>query len=153
MIRRVSERRRKLEAEAGPWREQFKATVGRCEYCFKPKAPEYLDCDEIARGATRSISLTAEYAILVVCRPCHRMVQPWSRAKRLALLYIARPSSFDLEKWYELTQRRWPDWEEISRWVDVLTMLRSDETDKMTGAGVEAPASLNTLSCKGAKHV
>jgi hypothetical protein len=124
-IRRISPKRRKLNAAVKPWRDALKESVGRCDHCRKLKAPEYLDCDEISRGCTRGISLTAAYAILVVCRPCHSIVQPWSRAKRLALLYLARGENYDLSAFHQLTARCFPDQCEVDAEIENLLAART----------------------------
>lgn len=120
-MKRISDKRRKREAAARPWRNALKVRVGRCEHCLKPKAPEYLDVDEIARGSHRQMALEAEYAVLVVCRPCHAIVQPWSRAKRLALLYLSRSTDYCLESFWKLTSRCFPSQEEVDREIANLT--------------------------------
>lgn len=120
-MRQVSLKRAKLNRSVAKFREGLKTEVGRCEHCRKLKAPEYLDCDEISRGATRAKSLTARFAILCVCRTCHRIIQDWSRAKRLALLYLARSSDYDLEKFWALTGRRFPDQESVDIEIARLT--------------------------------
>ncbi len=118
-MKRTSPRRAAREAAVRDWRYQFCARVGRCECCLKPASVENLCCDEIARGSGhRQKALDQPFALLVVRVDHHDRIQNWSRAKRLALLYIARPSDFDLEKWYALTGRRWPDWEEVSACVN-----------------------------------
>lgn len=124
-MKATSDRRRKREAKAKPIRDQLKAEVGRCEHCLKPKAPEYLDCDEIARGCDRQKALTAVFAILCVCRPCHRIIQPWSRAKRLGLLFLARSSDYDLEKFWKLTARNYPSQEDVDREIELILNVRS----------------------------
>ncbi len=108
-MRRVSKARQELRKVADPWREELKAAVGRCEYCLLKAAGSSLDCDEIARGSCRKIALMAPYAILVLHRHCHHHVQSWSRAKRLAILMLARPEDYCLESFWKLTRRNWPD--------------------------------------------
>jgi len=122
-LRPLSPRRAAREAEARDWRHAFKIRIGRCEHCLKSKAPEYLDCDEIARGCHRSKALTAAFAMLCVCRLYHAIVQPWTRAKRLALLYLVRSTDYDLEAFWKLTSRRFPEQSEVD--VEVEKLLNS----------------------------
>ena len=150
-MKQISNRRLKRIREAAPVRDALKARVGRCEHCLKPTAPEYLDCDEIARGSSRQQALDEPCSILVVHRLCHGLIQNWSRAKRLALLYLVRSSDYDLERFWQITGRRFPEQEDVDR--EIRLLLDCSRMDKIAGAGVEAPASLNTLSRKGAKHV
>ena len=119
-MRRVSKKRAASNKEANQWREDFKESVGRCEYCLLKAAGSSLDCDEIARGCCRKIALTAPYAILVLHRHCHHFVQNWSRAKRLAILMLARPEDYDLDAFWRLTRRNWPDQEDIDREYEYL---------------------------------
>ena len=129
-MKKISSRRLKRIREAKPVREALKARVGRCEHCLKPTAPEYLDCDEIARGSSRQQALDEPCSILVVCRPCHSIVQPWSRAKRLALLYLVRSSDYDLDRFWQVTKRRFPDQEAVDLEIQSLLALRSEQCTK-----------------------
>jgi hypothetical protein len=124
-MRRISKKRLGMMKVASEWRESLKSQVSRCEFCLKPASASWLDCDEIARGSSRALALTAEYAILVVHRHCHDHIQNWPRARRLALLYLARPSDYDLEAFWELTSRRWPEQEDVDREIEQLLLQRS----------------------------
>lgn len=103
-------------AEAGPWREEFKARVRRCEYCLKSREPEMLCCHEIARGGLRRKALMAPYAILVLCREpnwrtgedCHKIVGEWPQARQLALLYLTRSGDYSLAAFNELVNPNAP---------------------------------------------
>jgi len=110
--------------DVGPWREDFKSEVGRCEFCLQKASADFLDADEVARGCCRKIALQARYAILILHRHCHRHVQNWSRAKRLAILKLARPEDYDLEAFWKLTRRNWPDQEDVDREVESLLKER-----------------------------
>jgi len=93
-MRRISAKTRKRIEECRPFREQFKAEVGRCEVCGKRWG---LQIHEIARGSSRSAALDKRYAILVLCFECHLEVDGWPRAKQLAVLKRSRPADLDLE--------------------------------------------------------
>ncbi len=100
-MRRVSKSRAAFNKEANEWRADFKSSVGRCEYCLIKALGSSLDADEIARGCCRKISLMAPYAILVV-----------------------RPEAYDLEAFWLLTRRRWPDQEDVDREAEALLQER-----------------------------
>ncbi len=72
----------------------------------------------------RASSLTAPYAILVVHRHCHDYIQDWSRARRLAILYLARTYDYDLEEFWALTRRNWPDQNEVDLEIEWLLAMR-----------------------------
>jgi hypothetical protein len=127
-MRRVSLRRQKLNREVADFRLKLRQDVGRCEHCLKSKAPEFLDCDEIARGSSRAKALNEPCAIPCVCRPCHAIVQPWSRAKRLALLYLARSHDYSLSRFWLITDRRFPEQEDVDREIENLLELRTHPT-------------------------
>jgi hypothetical protein len=120
-MRNVSKKRAATNRLADKWRTAFKAEVGRCERCLKPASPEHLDADEIARGCDRRKALTARFAILCVHRQCHNEIQNWSRAKRLALLYLARSSDYDIEAFHELTGRCFPSQEDVD--AEIVNLL------------------------------
>ena len=126
-MRRISLKTAKRKREADDWRNSLRQRVGRCECgCMLSTSPELLDVDEIARGTGHRLkALDQAYAVLVVRRLHHDRIQTWSRAKRLALLYIHRPSDFDLEKFYTLTKRRFPDWDAVDAEIRSLLEVRS----------------------------
>lgn len=85
-MKRVSSKRAKLMREVGPERQARKQDVGECMICRKPFAPQWLDADEIARGAAREACLSEPLLTLYSCRKCHTMSQDWPIAKRIAAL-------------------------------------------------------------------
>jgi hypothetical protein len=113
-VRRVSLKRQQLMREVKPWRDAFKARVGRCEYCLKPRMADALAVHEISRGSHRRKALASEFAVLAVCLepwgdpPCHDTVQGWPEVKQLALLYLVRQSDYDLQAFLEMTNYRAP---------------------------------------------
>lgn len=125
-MKSLSPLRSRLNASVADFRRSMKERIGRCDHCCKPKAPEYLDLDEIARGCTRARALTEPCNLLCVCRPCHGIVQPWTRAKRLALLYLVRSEAYDLDRFYEITKRRFPDQESVDAEIASLLALRAN---------------------------
>jgi hypothetical protein len=146
-MKQVSDKRRALNDAVRPWRQAIRDRVKRCEHCLKRKLPSELDVDEIARGSCRAIALTAEYAVLVVCRLCHRKVQDWSRARRLALLMLARPAEYCLEKFWALTKRNWPDQEDVDREAEAMrrerlgTCSQSEKSAKRCESHPKLPAT------------
>lgn len=123
-MRRVSKKRAALIKAVAKWRKDFRIQIGRCELCLKPAHWGHLDCDEIARGSFRGMALTARFAILSVHRHCHSFIQNWSRPKRLALLYLSRPEDYDLEKFWELTRRRFPEHEDVLVAAEEIKVMR-----------------------------
>ena len=116
-MRRVSLKRQKLLRKVGPIRDAFRVELAICERCLR-RSPIL---HEIARGCTRSQSLTARFAILGLCDPgCHQIVGEWPRARQLALVRLRRPNDFDLEAYWELIRRRSPDLDEVMFWVEKL---------------------------------
>jgi hypothetical protein len=107
-----------------PAREALKTRVQRCEFCLKPAAPEWLDCHELVPGNHRTKALDQDYALLCVTRLCHGKIEQLTIPNQLAYLYLARPSDFDLEKYYKLIGRRWPDWDEVSFFVTAIIESR-----------------------------
>lgn len=117
-MKRVSSKRRKRISEVAPFRSAFKLEIGCCERCRKRRN---LEIHEISRGnADRKKSLDKRYAILCLCRDCHREMDHWSRAKQICLLYVRRPYDFDLNAFWILTCRRYPDLGEVMEWVEPL---------------------------------
>lgn len=110
-MRRESTKHRNRRLEAKPVREALKESVGRCEFCLRPRAPHLLACHELARGPLRNAALDKPFAILVVCLepwgkpPCHQTLQAWPEVKQLALLYLVS-TRFDLKAYLELTSPR-----------------------------------------------
>lgn len=113
-MRNTSPKRARLLRKVTPWRDAFKARVGRCEFCLKARMPEALAVHEISRGSHRWKALACGFAVLAVCKepwndpPCHDTVQLWSEAKQLALLYLVRSSSYSLSDYLDMTNPRAP---------------------------------------------
>lgn len=111
------------------WREALIFRVGCCEICSNDRIDE-LACHEIARGIHRQNALTSACAILVVCWRCHKRVhEGMSVAEQLAYLLLKRDSCFDIEAYYKLTGRRWPDLADITHaharmWAAINSNLR-----------------------------
>ncbi len=115
-MRNMSERFRLRADEAEPVRAALRQR-GVCEVCLQPASPENLDVHELVPGCCRQLALDQRYATLCATRLCHSYIETLTIPNQLAYLHIARPSDFDLEKYYSLTKRRWPDWDEVSAWV------------------------------------
>lgn len=113
--------------ETHDWRYNFCARVGRCEHCLLPASVENLCCDEIARGSgLRQKALDKPFAFLVVRVDHHDLIQNWSRAKRLAVLYLARSTDYDLDAFHALTARHFPDQNDVDAEVSLLLKMRSE---------------------------
>jgi hypothetical protein len=85
-LKRISAKRRKLMATAGPERRAYKEQVGQCMICRRQESPDWLDAHEIAAGAAREACLTEWNLILVVCRECHERIQHSKPEKQIAYL-------------------------------------------------------------------
>lgn len=118
MIRPYSDRRRKREAEARPIRQALRDRVGACEWCLD--ANRGLQVHEIARGQFRQDAQDEPFATLVLCAACHQdlheLPAPHAVCIALALLRYSRPEDFSLERFYQLTARRWPLESLVERW-------------------------------------
>lgn len=122
-----SKKRRIRWSQVETWRKAFKTKVGRCELCLMPSTADHLDIDEIARGPCRQLALSAPFAILVVHRHCHSLIQGWSRQRRLALLMIARPEDYDLEAFWDLTKRKFPEQTDVDKAASLILDMRDAE--------------------------
>lgn len=108
-------KRAALNRKANKWRREYLAAVGRCDVCGRWDG---LSLHELgrARGANREKSLTADYAILVLCLSnpgtgrigCHEKVQNSPEVNQLALLWLRRPDRYDLKSFLELTSPNAP---------------------------------------------
>lgn len=103
-------------------RKQIVAEVERCEWCGRYFS---LACHEIGRGSSRLQAQDQRSAILVLCNAphgtkpcCHEVVGNWPREKQLALLLLRRGGDYSLEKFWEVTGRRFPEQEDVDGWVD-----------------------------------
>ena len=93
------------------------ACLGLCEACGKPGE----EFHHVARGACKTTDLCC---VLYLCRACHNL---WhrtdgetQRAVCLALLELSRPQHADLERYYQLTHRRFPSRACVAAWRAVL---------------------------------
>ena len=116
-MRHTSLKRRRLNDSVKEYRQSLREMVGRCEVCLRPAAPEWLDVHELVPGSSRAKALDKEFALLCVHRLCHDYLETLTIPNQLAYLYIARASSFDLEKYHALIGRCWPSWDEVSGYV------------------------------------
>lgn len=103
-----------MTEEQTRWRESKIMDVGACDLCGSD-AIAYLCIHEIARGIHRAKAMTAAYAQLILCDTCHRY---WAHrggkvAEQLARLRFVRAVDYDLEEFYTLTDRRWPDSDDV----------------------------------------
>jgi hypothetical protein len=112
-MRRVSAARKQRLAEVSQWREDFCNTVGRCEFCLVAASPQALDIHELCVGSCRKLALDAPYCVLAAHRHCHSILEMLTIPNQLAYLLRAAPERFDLEAYWKLCQRRWPDLDTI----------------------------------------
>ncbi len=117
-MKQVSPKRAALNAAVEPYRQSLRQRVGKCEWCINTDSG--LIVHEIARGQFRADALDKPFATLVLCAACHQdlheLPAPHAVCIGLALLRYSRPEDFNIERFYQLTARRWPSEELISRW-------------------------------------
>lgn len=114
-MKRKSDKTRKREREAEPFREHLRRSVGRCECCGRKQ--ERPEVHEISRGPYRQKSLDQPFAVLVLCRWCHEEFGDaaiWPEARQLALLAERRLPDWDLEAYLRLKSPRAPKRIELS---------------------------------------
>lgn len=124
-MRRVSPKRRQRIDATADWRKQLAIDVGRCEFCG---LRDIFEVHEVARGTSRDDALDQAYAVLVLCRDCHRTLERLAgddqRALGLVLLRRNRPDDFNLQAFYDLTQRNnFPSRELVKRWAERLSFI------------------------------
>ncbi len=122
-MRKVSPKRAALLATVEPIRNALRERVAVCEWCLNTDSG--LCVHEIARGQHRSVALDKPFATLVLCDDCHRDMHDLPAAHAvcigLALLRYSRPEDWSLERFYQLTARRWPDELMVDRyWMRLL---------------------------------
>jgi hypothetical protein len=119
-MRRISPKRRQLIEATRQWRDDFRAEIGRCEKCLKPTSPAALDVHELVAGSSRAKALDKRYAVLCLHRACHTLLEAMTIPRQLAYLLRARPQDVDMESYYRLTGRRWPDLADIRGFYEEL---------------------------------
>lgn len=75
------------------YREKFPRCQGRL--CNEVAT----DIHEIAGGPLRQKSRASRACILHLCRACHDEMQPWPKAKQLAVKLYADPKGYSLEEY------------------------------------------------------
>lgn len=121
-MKRMSEKRRERMKDVDAFRDElFDAVGGQCEWCG---ARDRLDPHEIARAGSKQQSMDQRCAVLLLCRDCHDSIHRSSddRAIGLAVLYLARSSDFDIERFYKLEGKRYPDLAVVLRWSRRLSL-------------------------------
>ena len=129
-MRKVSEKRRRLNAAVAPWRHAMKERISRCEFCLRPCSAEWLTLHELARGIHRRRCLDKPFALLCVhwtvwsdsheLQACHALVHDEPIERQLARLYMVRPSEYSLEAFWELRGRRFPDQSAVDAEIEQL---------------------------------
>jgi len=119
-VRRVSKKRQKLINSTREWRDDFRNRVSRCEVCLQPCSPELLDVHELVFAPVRSKALDKPYAVLACHRRCHDYIETLTIPHQLAYLMRAAPERFDMERYWWLTKRRWPDVSDIIYFLEKL---------------------------------
>lgn len=142
-MKQKSNKRRKREDEARPFRKDLIERVGECEICEhspshpwrdKPRECSQLCCHEIANGPNRQKALDKPFAILVLCVYCNQHVVTdkgeWPESRQLAVLARSRPLDFNLARFLEITSPRAP------RRIEIAEILDWMDEDYLTKQGV-----------------
>ena len=87
-----------------------------CEFCseFHP-----LEQHHIAQGVDRAAAGDNPACSIWICQDCHTWIQGVRdcRPIGLAIIKIRRPDDYDLEEFYRVTNRRFPDAASVKKWV------------------------------------
>lgn len=136
-LKAKSQKRRKREAEARPFREALIKRVGECEGCECSQISK-LCVHEIARGPHRQKALDKPYAVLVLCSACNlgpfNDKREWPEARQLAQLAKSRPLDFDLAAYLQLTSPKAPrriTIEEVLDWMDEDYLTKNNVADRV----------------------
>ncbi len=109
-----------LIKEIKPFREAMRKEIGRCELCRSGK----VSLHEIAQGfGRRRLALDKRGLIVGLCEGCHRMVHSMGLKGKvlcLAVLLARRPADYNLQLFWEVNGRRWPDHEEVLAALETL---------------------------------
>lgn len=115
-MKQRSDKNKRRKAEVDAWRKERSKLP--CDLCGTTRRKRSVH--EIGRGVDRQKSLDKPYATLVLCETsgttmgCHQVIHSeWCRESELALLKLRRPDDFDLEAFYQLTSRRFPDLDSV----------------------------------------
>lgn len=122
-MKRFSPKRLARNAEAQDFRAELVERVTLCEFCGEPARPDNpLVVHEVAMGnGHRHKAMDKPYAVLVLhWWRCHPAIHRMSRAQQLAILKHRRPDSYDIEAYYALIGRRFPDELDIEAAVNEL---------------------------------
>jgi len=133
-MKRISDKRRRRNAEAAPVRDALRAK-GRCEVCGR--RDRQLDVHEISRGVHREKALDKLFALLLVCRGCHEELGSaavWPEARQLALLAEERLHDWDLVAYLNMTNPRAPkriELEEVVSFMDQSLLKVEQVADRL----------------------
>jgi hypothetical protein len=125
-VRPKTKKRAAIDRKAKPVRDALVERVGVCEYCGQPAySNNPLVAHEVTGGGIRAKSQAQPCGQLVLHYwNCHPKIHTFSKAKQLAILKHRRQEDFDIEAYYLLIDRRFPDEEDIET---ELNQLISDE--------------------------
>lgn len=116
-MRRISPRRQSVLEAAAPWRDKLRSQ-GHCDWCGFDGIS--LDIHELSGGATRAMELDKPFSTALLCRACHGDLEAMRKEHAvcigLALIRYRRPECYSLERFYDLTARRWPSEMLVEHW-------------------------------------
>jgi hypothetical protein len=128
-MRRTSPKRQQRITEAAPWRTELRAQ-GFCDWCSSDR--NGLEIHEVSGGSTRGLELDKPFSTNLLCAACHRDLEALPKNHAvcigLALIRYRRPESYNLEHYYRLTARRWPDESLVEIWWTRLLLGQTTTT-------------------------
>ena len=94
--------------------------VTGCEFCRRETKTEP---HHLANGQNKAASVGDVSLLILVCRDCHETIEAMrsldKRACGLAIAYHA--GRLNLEHFYRVTDRRYPEWRDVELWVKRIT--------------------------------
>lgn len=111
---------RSILKQVRSFRDAFREELGRCELCRKGKPQLH----ELTQGYGRRTRALGNRSLVVgLCGNCHRKIHLMALKGKilcLALLRLRRPADYNLQTFWEVNGRRWPDNEEVMEAYDTL---------------------------------
>jgi hypothetical protein len=119
-VRHSTPQRRNRNAAEAEAVATLRMYVDGCEFCRRDVATEP---HHLASGCNKAASVGDVSLLVMLCRPCHDTIEAMrsvdERACGLAIAYHA--GRLNLEHFYRVTGRRYPDWRDVELWVKRIT--------------------------------
>lgn len=117
-LNRTSPKRRALNADVPADYAALVAMTIRCEFCSRRRP---LEPHHLCQGGLRASTLYDVKVLLMLCRCCHDEIHRLSAAnKAIGLALLRHAGRLDLEHFYRVTGRRWPDADCVELWAERL---------------------------------